>query len=338
MKNILTLLLLTSLLFLSCSANESSQLNPIVDEYTTIFPNHDVANELELISKSIKLINNLTFYKTYTFADSTITDKNLDDFDLLDRAIVTNTISKTSSGTAAIINISGTKVALLTAAHIVSYPDTIISYYSAKNRKSEFIESVFYKERQKIYSDLPEGGMLKIIAKDDKNDIAIIGNSFDNITPIRFPLFNFNFGNAKELKWGSFVYLLGYPMHHKMVTSGIVSNPNYNGTGDFLVDAPINRGSSGGLVLAIRGKAPNFELVGIISSVPAEKRFILTPNNPARDINYLPGTQYLGEMTIEQLDGIKYGIGKIVSSEKIIKFIKANESTLVNQGYMIQLN
>lgn len=338
MKNTLIILLVITFVFVSCSSTDTNQLNPIVDEYTTIFPNHDVANELELISKSIKLINNLTFYKTYTFADSTITDKNLDDFDLLENAILSNTISKTSSGTAAIINITGTKVALLTAAHIVSYPDTVITYYSAQNKQSEFIESILYKERQKIYSDLPEGGMLKIIAKDDKNDIAIIGNAFENINPIRFPVFNFNFGNAKELKWGSFVYLLGFPMHYKMVTSGIVSNPDYNGTGDFLVDAPINRGSSGGLVLAIRGKAPNFELVGIISSVPAEKRFILTPNNPARDINFLPGTQYLGEMTIEQLDGIKYGIGKIVSSEKIIKFIKANESKLIQQGYMIQLN
>ena len=184
---------------------------------------------------------------------------------------------------------------------------------------------------------MPEGGLLKILAIDDKNDIAIIGNTFSYISQKKMPLFDFNVGNAKELKWGSFVYLLGFPMHHKMVTSGIVSNPNYNGTGDFLVDAPINRGSSGGLVLAIRGKAPNFELVGIISSVPAEKRFILTPNNPARDITFLPGTQYLGEMTIEQLDGIKYGIGKIVSSEKIIKFIEGNKEKLVNKGYMIQL-
>lgn len=335
MKILLLLVMLAPFVFVSCTSTDTRQTVPFVDEYTTIFPNNDVADELELISKSIRLINNLTFYKTYTFLDSTIKDENLQDFDLLKRAILTNTISKTSSGTGTIINISGNKVALLTAAHIVSYPDTIVNYYSAKGRKSKYIETILYKERQKIYSDLPEGGMLKILAKDDRNDIAIVGNTFNKITPIRFPVFNFIFGNAKELKWGSFVYLLGFPMHHKMVTSGIVSNPNYNGTGNFLVDAPINRGSSGGLVLAIRGKAPNFELVGIVSSVPAEKRIILTPNNPSRDINFLPGTIYRGEMTIEKLDGIKYGIGKIVSSEKIKTFIKENEAQLVNHGYQI---
>ncbi len=337
MKLLLILALSTVLTFISCTSTETTQSTPFVDEYTTIFPNNDVADELELISKSIRLINNLTFYKTYTFLDSTITDENLKDFDLLKRAILTNTISKTSSGTGTIINVSGNKVALLTAAHIVSYPDTIIAYYSTNGKRSKYIESIFYKERQKIYSDLPEGGLLKIIAKDDKNDIAIVGNVFNKITPIRFPVFDFIFGNAKELKWGSFVYLLGFPMHHKMVTSGIVSNPNYNGTGNFLVDAPINRGSSGGLVLAIRGKAPNFELVGIVSSVPAEKRIVLTPSNPSRDINFLPGTVYRGEMTIEKIDGIKYGIGKIVSSEKIKTFIKKNEAQLINHGYQISV-
>ena len=338
MKNIVFFLISATLIFTACSSTETQQTAPIVDEYTTIFPNNDVADELEQISNSIKLINNLTFYRAYLYYDSTITDENLDDFDLHERAASTNTISKTSSGTGAIINVSGNKVALLTVAHIVSYPDTVISYYSADGKKSKYIESIFYKERQKIYSDLPEGGMLKIIAKDDRNDIAIIGNSFNKITPIRFPVFDFNFGSAKELKWGSFVYLLGFPMHYKMVTSGIVSNPNYNGTGNFLVDAPINRGSSGGLVLAIRGKAPNFELVGIISSVPADKRFILTPSNPTRDITFLPGTIYNGDMAIELLSGIKYGIGKIVSVEKIKTFIEKNKSLFISQGYMIQLD
>ena len=337
MKTSILLIIVSAMVFISCSSSENLQNDSIIDEYTTIFPNKDVAIELEQISQSLKLINNLTFYKAYSYSDSTITDENLNDFDLHQKATSVNTISKTSSGTGAIISVSGNNVALLTVAHIISYPDTIISYFTLTGKQSKYIESILYKERQKIYSDLPEGGMLKIIAQDDKNDIAIVGNKFNDVKPNRFPIFNFNFGNAKELKWGSFVYILGFPMHNKMVTSGIVSNPNYDNTGNFLVDALINRGSSGGLVLAIRGAAPNFELVGIVSSVPAEKRFVLTPNNPTRDINFLPGTQYIGEMTVEQLDGIKYGIGRIVSSEKVLEFIKKNESLLYNKGYIINL-
>jgi len=193
-------IIIFALIFISCSSFETIKTDKIVDEYTTIFPNKDVANELEQISQSLKLINNLTFYKVYSFLDSTVTNENMDDFDLLQKANSVNTISKTSSGTGAIISISGNKVAILTVAHIISYPDTIISYFTNFGKQSKYIESILYKERQKIYSDLPEGGMLKIIAMDEKNDIAIVGNSFDNITPLKFSIFKFNFGKAKELK------------------------------------------------------------------------------------------------------------------------------------------
>ena len=140
----LPLIISLSIIFISCGSTETNEATPFVDEYTTIFPNNDVADELELISKSIRLINNLTFYRSYTFYDSTITVDNLTDFDLLERAAFTNTLSKTSSGTGSIISISGNKIALLTAAHIVSYPDTIYAYYSTNGRKSKYIESILF--------------------------------------------------------------------------------------------------------------------------------------------------------------------------------------------------
>jgi hypothetical protein len=114
--------------------------------------------------------------------------------------------------------------------------------------------------------------------------------------------------------------------------------PSKDDLDNFMVDALINRGSSGGLVLAIRGNAPNFELVGIVSSVPAEKKFVLSPVNTSRDINLLPGTIYDGEMKVEKLDGIRYGIGRIVSSEAIKKFLNKYEGELQSKGYIIKLN
>ncbi len=108
MKILLLLIIFTSVTFISCSSSDKVQPSPYVDEYTTIFPNHSVADELEEISKTIRLINNLTFYKTYAFKDSTITDDNLGDFDILDRAVYTNTIIIISSGIGAIISVSGT--------------------------------------------------------------------------------------------------------------------------------------------------------------------------------------------------------------------------------------
>ena len=45
----------------------------------------------------------------------------------------------------------------------------------------------------------------------------------------------------------------------------------------FLVDAVFNRGYSGGIVLAIRDGVPNFELVGLVKSVPAEYEYVMKP-------------------------------------------------------------
>lgn len=326
-------------LIISCSSSERTTQNiQLHDGYTSIFPNIETSDELELISKSLVLINNLTFYNSYLYLDSTITDLDLKARDVSDNAFMMSTINKTSSGTGTIIGINGNVVSLLTAAHIVSYSDTLITYYSQDGKLSNYIESIMIKKRQNIYSNLPEGGRLKLIAFDDKTDIAIVGNSFNDINSIRFPIFNFKLGHAEDLNWGDFVYVFGYPMHNKMVTRGIVSLPNKDNLENFYVDALINRGSSGGIVLALRGETSKLELIGIVSSVPAEKVYVLSPNNPTRELNLLPGTIYDGEMTVEKLDGIRYGIGKIVSAEAIRNFLDENENELVNKGHILNLD
>ncbi|MEN8193625.1 MAG: serine protease [Bacteroidota bacterium] len=338
-KFILPIPFILVFILFSCSSSKKTTETIVIDDgYTSIFPNRETSDELELISRSLVLINNLTFYSNYLFLDSTVTRKDIQ-VDGPENAVMMSTINKTSSGTGTIIGINGSTVSLLTAAHIVSYPDTIITYYYNENGKvSDYVESVMIKKRQNLYSNLPEGGRLKLIASDDKLDIAIVGNTFREINSIRFPKFQFKLGNTDELNWGDFVYVFGYPMHNKMVTRGIISLPNTDNPDIFYVDAFINRGSSGGIVLALRGDAANFELVGIVSSVPAEKKYVLSPYNHTGELDFLPGTMYNGEMTIEKFDNIRYGIGKIVSAEAIKNFLHEKESELVNQGHFLSLD
>ncbi len=279
MKNSTRFLLFFLIIFIaSCSSTKKTTENIRIDDsYTSIFPNKEVSDALEQISRSLVLINNLTFYNNYLFLDSTVTDQDIKEGDVSDNVMMTSTINKSSSGTGTIIGINGNNVSLLTAAHIVSYPDTIITYHIKNGKPTDYIESIMIKKRQNLYSNLPEGGRLRLIAFDTKSDIAIVGNKFSKVDQIRFPVFNFKLGDVRDLNWGDFVYVFGYPMHNKLVTRAIVSMPNKDDLDNFMVDALINRGSSGGLVLAIRGDAPNFELVGIVSSVPAEKKFVLSP-------------------------------------------------------------
>ena len=314
-KPLLSILSFCLIFLLSCSSSETTTGTIVIDDgYTSIFPNQETSDKLESISRSLVLINNLTFYSSYLFLDSAVTFEELKN-NGTDKAIFESTINKTSSGTGTIIAVNGSTVSLLTAAHIVSYPDTIINYhYNEKDKPSEYIESVMIKKRQNLYSNLPEGGRLRLIAFDDKLDIAIVGNKFNDINTIRFPKLDLKIGNSDDLNWGDFVYVFGYPMHTKMVTRGIVSLPSTDNLDNFFVDSFINRGSSGGIVLALRGITNNFELVGIVSSVPAEKQLVLSPENYTGELDLMPGTIYQGEMFIEKMDNIRYGIGKIVSA------------------------
>jgi len=326
------------LLAVSCaSSNSVNSQKSVFNNYTSVFPNNEVSDELESIVKSIKMINNITFYKRYEFQNGLITAKNLNDKHLLDRATIVNNINQTSAGTGTIISNNGTKVALLTVAHIVSYPDTVIKYYTKNGMRTKYIASIALKVRQQIYADLPEGGRLRLIAKDDKSDIAIVGNSFVGISPLRAPVLKFKFGTASELKWGSFVYIFGFPMGNKMVTRGIVSSPNKGKNGGFLVDASINRGSSGGLVFAIRGEAPNFELVGMVSAVPADKEFVLAPYKPKNARDLIGGVEYSGKIGIKRLVQIKYGIGKIVPVEVIQDFFKKHKEEILKKGFDLNI-
>ncbi len=99
--------------------------------------------------------------------------------------------------------------------------------------------------------DGPGGGEFEVIAKDRKKDLAIlgrqyVGDPYQLIKPLKIPM-----GNPKDLEWGSFVYIIGYPMGHKMVTKGIISNPRDDESNSFLIDALFHRGFSGGIILAI---------------------------------------------------------------------------------------
>ena len=86
----LYLIFISLLLYLltSCSSSEVSTDTIIVDDgYTSVFPNRETSDELELISNSLILINNLTFYNSYLYLDSVLTLNDLQNDNLTDKTI-----------------------------------------------------------------------------------------------------------------------------------------------------------------------------------------------------------------------------------------------------------
>ncbi|MFA7420459.1 MAG: serine protease, partial [Melioribacteraceae bacterium] len=191
------------------------------------------------------------------------------------------------------------------------------------------------KTKQSNYiPNLPDDGELEIITKDRALDVALLGNHYEPHDAISVQPFKYNWGTSSELEWGSFVYVFGFPMNYKMISKGIVSSPNKDKS-TFLIDAVFNRGSSGGIVLAIRDGVPNFELVGLVRSVPAEYEQTLRPFSKDNDFEFNPMIPYKGEIIVEREQVLRTGITKVLGIEAVRDFIVNNRQEITDKGYTL---
>lgn len=332
--------ILMSLLHLSCSTVTYDSIYPALKDgqYDSEFPYRSTSDELEKISNAIQRIISSAFYRVYVLPiDANITLEELGRQKLEKLAEREILIDNSSSGTALVVYSENGNVALVTCSHTINFPDTLIAYKAdTKGNPTKFIESISIKERQVVYvAGFPEGSTVDILLDDPKTDIAILGRKYGVQSGVRFPTFKFRIGKAKDLSWGTFVYLLGFPMNNKMITKGIVSSPNKDDIGSFLVDAVINPGFSGGIVLAIRDGVPNFELVGIVQSVPEEKEEMLYPDITDKAAKYNPVIPYKGDIYVKKHSSIRYGITRIIPVEALTKLIEENKTYLVKEGFPI---
>ncbi len=334
--------ILFAFLLTSCSSSSIyEKVYPTLSDskYDSEFPYKGCSEQLEEISNTVKLITCIAYYKSYVFSeDIHFTTADIKNSDLKSRAARTINYENTSSGTATIIYSEGRNIALLTCAHVVNFPDTLITYFNKEEGVlSPFIQSISIKESQSNYTpEIPERGDVYVIVMDKKNDIALVGKTFNSVSSnANIPVFKYPNGKAKELGWGDFVYVFGYPMNFKMISKALVSNPDKLKGNSFLVDAVFNRGFSGGIVLAIRDGVPNFELVGLVKSVPAESEFLLKPLVRNLDVEMNPWIPYKGDFTVEKRQSIKFGITKIIGIETVLEFFKTNRSIIEGQGFYI---
>ena len=328
----LTVLLLVSIVFcfLSCARNIKNVVYPALndDQYDSEFPYKNSSRELEKIAEAVHMVIYTAYYKTYYFERETkLREKDISE-SAMKKCKSIDFYNHSVSGTVTVFYSSFSNVALLASAHNVNKPDTLISYFG---KESTFIQSVSIKQRERIYvPDLPGDGLVEILIQDKKQDIAILSKSYSQ--PLKMPLaiLEYPFGSAKKLQWGSFVYLLGYPKGLKMITRGIVSDPNRDERGNFLVDAMINRGFSGGIILAIKDGAPNFEFVGIGISTSSDGGLYLVPDMDDYDSEKFI---YDGDIYVERKNFINYGICRAVSVETFIDLMKSNKEYLDKKGF-----
>jgi len=309
-------------------------------KYDSEFPQEPTATILEEIMETVKLVSTLAFYEGYELPqESNILKEQISD-DLIDeKGIQKFHFNQPSTGTATVVYRHGRHIALLTCAHIIDFPDTVFTYFRRDDGTlTKYVQSVSFKIRQNInVIDFHLGSNFRILASDRHHDIALIGKELSITTPYVIPIFNFGRGNAEELTWGNFVYIIGFPRGERMITSAIVSRPTRDREATFVLDAVFNRGFSGGIVMAIRDGAPHFELVGMAKSVPAETKYFLAPDKSFKQLESSLHQVYSGEPRIESYENIYYGITYAVTVNKIEEFINKNSVLLQNEGYKSEL-
>jgi len=318
----------------SCSKRIYRVAYPTLSDgrYDSEFPYKNCSKELQEISEAVTKVFCNTYYKNYYFSPHRkIVSKDINK-KLLETPNGITDIKSTVSGTATVIYFQADRIAMLTCSHVVSKPDTIINYVTFEdNPSAKFVQTVSVKQKQEILVyGMPEDGVFEVLLLDNENDIAILSKELKSSTVAKIPVLKYPFGTAKELEWGSFVYLIGYPMGYKVITKGIVSQPDRDKRGAFLIDALFNRGLSGGILLAVRDGVPNFEVVGITTSAAAETETVLVPE---RNKSYDETVPYEGKIYVDNKKSINYGITKAISAEAILSLIQENKDFLLKKGY-----
>jgi hypothetical protein len=293
--------------------------------YQTAWPLHDTSRQIEEIFRSVKRIQVTGYYETFQFApEDRVTRAALRDADTYRRARDRFAFDHAKAGTATAIARADRALHLMTNAHVTRMQDTVVAYFDSTAHNGRFIESVaILRSQSNVIVGVPTASQFRVIASDTLDDIALLRVELEPGVPEHaVPALRARAGDPGRLSWGSFVYVVGYPRGHMMVTRAIVSNPRQSSDNSFMLDGLFNRGISGGLVLAVRGDTGDLEWVGLAMSASAHAEVVLAPERRSIDEQgvLLP---YQGRLFIEEVRRIDYGITFSVPATAVTRFLRA---------------
>jgi len=320
------------LIFLpSCKQTESVALD--AGYYYNGQNNKRVAQSVKNVLKSVNKLDVIAFYKTWYFPENTLFTKSFISKSKTDNlALEVKVTNKSTSGTVTTIYSSGGLVGFITCAHILDYPDSVITYYDDNHK---MVKSLSVKvKHQTFITGINSGSPVEIVMMDTKKDLAFLKKEINREDKNLVPL-DTEIGSTNKFEWGTEVYILGYPQGNLMLTKGNVSIDNNIGK-RFLSDAIFNKGISGSPVFALNNRSNNFDWVGIASSASAKTITYLRPEQENTK-TVMAQNQYYGNSIIDEKILINYGITYSISMEEIIIFIARNKSLLREAGFDTEL-
>ena len=299
----------------------------------------NLANELEKLQESVKLVSGICYYRGYILSESLkITTREAKVLNMGKFAVEKFYFNKNRSGSSVVIYSDADKVLLVTCAHVIDFPDTLMRCYSVGRDRAGYVEAISYKEKQELYiTELDGYDSVGVLLIDRGLDIAFLlvhisEEAINTVQAIGCP-----YGNSSKLKLGSRVYIIGYPGGYKMISSGVIGRVGSGAGESIVVDAPFNRGASGGAVVAIREDGQGLELIGLARSASAEFLEFLVPAESYEFSDLEKVKPYSGEVYVERHPIIRYGITLVIPINRIIEYMKEHADTFKSKGIGLNL-
>tara|TARA_R100001143_G_scaffold63588_1_gene72752 strand:+ start:5029 stop:6072 length:1044 start_codon:yes stop_codon:yes gene_type:complete len=292
-----------------------------------------VRSQVEESFESVRRIQSSTIYRTYLFPSNQMpTESEIPGIYLDEIAFERTAGAHSTAGTAVVIAINNRRALLLTAAHVVSLPDTLYHYSGiqsdSENRRVAAV-SIAQSRDQYVFTDL---GMeyIELLAIDENRDLALMKTVSDisetDLKPISIPK-----GNPNRLDWTDVVYATGYPRGVQMVTRGIASRSELP-VRKITLDLSINRGFSGGPLFAVRNDGSGLEWLGTITSAMGERDYFLVPDDTPVE-EFKPDMPYRGELYVRSSPRIYYGISNAADINEATNFLRENWLLLLSHGF-----
>ncbi len=305
--------------------------------YISHFPRQASSEHLNKAIESIKLISTLSFYKSYSFKENDgVNIEGIKQEKVEIEQYPGYMFEHPTSGSALVLAQQNRKLVLLTCAHIINTADTVFNYFEPEGDKEhDILSNLAIRQLKRLnIIGIPATKTIDVLAAEPDLDLALIGVELSERPVNAIPVVPFPFGKAEELKWGTFVYIIGFPNGKLMMSHGLVSNPQRDGRSSFMLNATLYRGASGGIVLGIRNAMPRLEIVGIVNALAAKRNYVLRPSESYRSSDDIFGYQlYEGKVYVERDLDVIYGINYAIASETIKAFIKRHLTTIAEKGF-----
>lgn len=330
-------------LLFSCSSSKKYQSlslsedhRPVSKYYTSSFPNRDVTEKLKEAQQSVVRIIATGFYNSYNFEGKYVTLADLETNGAKELSTTRYSSEENTAGTSIILDRSSRNFLLITCEHVVSFPDTAITYYEGENMPTDtYIKSISIKKRQNnLLFTGSELQPFEVISTNKRLDLALLDVKLNRSSNLDLYPLDVNVGDSNFLRLGSFLYILGFPKGYAMVTRGLASSSESWNDRFFITDASFNRGISGGLVLATNDNFRSFKWVGMASSSDATRENVLVPrpnteSSPA-------ARPYLDSVFVQRKTRINYGITQSIPINSIKDFLRDNERTINRHGFQLR--